>query len=56
MERRKSKYYERTNIIAEYVNHKSIAPMIFNGTCNTKLFETWVEKFLIKELEPGQVG
>jgi transposase len=22
--------------------------------CNAKLFETWVEKFLIKELKPGQ--
>ena len=48
------KYYERTNIIAGYVNHKSIAPMIFNGSCNTKLFETWVEEFLIKELQAGQ--
>ena len=48
------KYYERTNIIAGYVNHKSIALMIFNGSCNTKLFETWVEEFLIKELQAGQ--
>jgi len=53
--KKSGKYYERTNIIAGYVNHKSIAPMIFNGTCNTKLFETWVEKFLIKELKTGQV-
>ena len=53
--KKSGKYYERTNIVTGYVNHKSIAPMIFNGTCNTKLFETWVEKFLIKELEPGQV-
>ncbi len=28
--------------------------MIFNGSCNTELFNTWVEKFLIKELKPGQ--
>ena len=28
--------------------------MIFNGSCNTNLFETWVEEFLIKELKPGQ--
>jgi transposase len=28
--------------------------MIFNGSCNTKLFETWVEELLIKELKPGQ--
>jgi transposase len=48
------KYYQRTNIIAGYVNHKSVAPMVFNGSCNTKLFETWVEEFLIKELKPRQ--
>ncbi|WP_269763923.1 transposase [Orientia tsutsugamushi] len=44
------KYYERTNIIAGYVNNKSIAPMIFNGSCNTRLFEAWVEQLLLKEL------
>lgn len=52
--KKSGKYYERTNIIAGYVNHKSIAPMVFNGSCNTKLFESWVEEFLIKELKPGQ--
>jgi transposase len=29
--------------------------MVFNGSCNTILFENWVEQFLIKELKPGQV-
>lgn len=53
--KKSGKYYERTNIIAGYVNNKSIAPMVFNGSCNTKLFETWIEQFLIKELKPGQV-
>ena len=28
--------------------------MVFNGTCNTELFNSWVENFLIKELKPGQ--
>ena len=41
--------------MAGYVNNKSIAPMVFNGFCNTKLFETWVERFLVKELKPWQV-
>jgi transposase len=49
------KYYERTNIIAGLVNNNPIAPMVFNGSCNTLLFEAWIEKFLIKELKPGQV-
>jgi hypothetical protein len=53
--KKSGKYYERTNIIAGYVNHKSIAPMVFNGSCNTELFENWVEQFLIKELKSGQV-
>ena len=29
--------------------------MVFNGSCNTELFEAWIEQFLIKELKPGQV-
>jgi len=49
------KYYQRTNIIAGYSNRQSIAPLVFNGSCNTKLFNKWVEEFLIKELKPGQV-
>ena len=53
--RKSGKYYRRTNIIAGYVNKKSIAPVVFNGTCNTQLFESWVEQFLIKELKPGQI-
>jgi hypothetical protein len=43
------------NIIAGLVNNKPITPMVFNGSYNTLLFETWVEKLLIKELQPGQV-
>ncbi len=29
--------------------------MVFHGPCNTNVFNTWVEQFLIKELKPGQV-
>ena len=29
--------------------------MVFNGSCNTQLFESWVEQFLIKELTPNKV-
>lgn len=49
------KYYLRTNIVAGYVNKKVIAPLVFYGACNTELFEYWVEKYLIKELQSGQV-
>ncbi len=34
---------------------KTMASMVFKGSCNTKLFETWGEQFLIKELKPWQV-
>jgi transposase len=52
--KKSGKHYERTNIIAGLVNNKSVAPMVFNGSCNTDLFNNWVEHFLIKELRPGQ--
>ena len=52
--KKSGKYYERTNIVAGYVNKKAVAPLVFNGSCNTNLFETWVEKCLVKELVPGQ--
>lgn len=53
--KKSGKHYQRTNIVAGLVNNKSIAPMVFNGSCNTELFEIWVEKFLIQELKRGQV-
>jgi transposase len=53
--KKSGKYYQRTNIIAGLVNNKSIAPMIFNGSCNTDVFNNWVEHFLVKELKPGQI-
>jgi transposase len=53
--KKSGKYYERTNIIAGLVNNKSIAPMVFTGSCNTDLFNNWLEHFLIKELKPDQV-
>ena len=53
--KKSGRYYQRTNIIAGLVGNKSIAPFVFNGTCNTELFNNWVEQFLIKELTAGQV-
>ncbi|MBM3856657.1 MAG: hypothetical protein FJ390_01680 [Verrucomicrobia bacterium] len=49
------KRYARKNFIAAKVGSKIIAPMIFEGTCNSELFETWVEKVLLQELIPGQL-
>ena len=52
--KKSGKYYERMNIIAGLNMNKPLAPMLFNGTCDTRLFEKWTEEFLIKELRPGQ--
>lgn len=51
---KKRAYYLRTNIIAGLVKNKSIAPFVFNGACNTELFNEWVERCLIRELKLGQ--
>ncbi|PPE05567.1 hypothetical protein HCUR_00213 [Holospora curviuscula] len=40
--------------IAEYIHHKPIALMVFNGTCKRKQFVIWVGGVLIKELHPRQ--
>ena len=47
--KKSGKYYQRTNIIAGYVNKHSIAPMVFHGSCTTVLFNDWIEN------KPGQV-
>lgn len=53
--KKSGKYYERTNIISGLNMNRAIAPMVFNGSCNIQLFETWTEECLIKELNAGQV-
>ena len=55
LDKKSGKYYERTNIISGLIVNKPIVPMVFNGSCDTTIFETWVEQFLIKELKPDQV-
>ena len=34
---------------------KIIAPMCYKGSCDTELFNFWVEKFLVPKLSPGQI-
>lgn len=53
--KKSGKYYQRTNIIAGYVNRKIIAPLVFNGPCNTELMNKWTEECLVKELAQGQI-
>ena len=42
-------------MIAAYCQKKLFAPFTVEGSCNRSVFETWLEKCLIRELKPGQV-
>ena len=45
----------RESFISALLQGKLLSPMCFQGTCNTELFNTWLEKMLIPNLRPGQV-
>lgn len=44
----------RTSIIAGLNQGKPVAPMMFEGYCNTEVVRTWIEEMLLPELKPGQ--
>ncbi len=41
-------------MIAGLCNGNLIAPVIFEGNCNTEVFKTYIRDVLITELQPGQ--
>jgi transposase len=45
----------RTGLIGGYLNGKLIAPWLFDGTCNTELFNLWLTTQLLPTLRPGSV-
>ena len=47
--------FARESFIAGLVSNKIIAPFCYAGTCNTNLFNIWLEKILLPVLEPGNV-
>lgn len=49
------KRFYRESFIAAKRSSEILSPLCFQGTCYTKLFEMWIEKFLVPELKPGQV-
>jgi transposase len=49
------KYYQRESFVAAKIGSDIVAPFCYQGTCNTDLFNLWIERFLIPELKPGQV-
>jgi transposase len=47
--------FERTSIISGVSCDGVIAPMVFKGTLNAEVFKTYVAKFLVKEMNKGDV-
>ena len=52
---RKGKREKNINIIAALNEHTIIAPFLYDSSMNADLFNTYLENFLLPELEPGQV-
>lgn len=46
---------QRTSIIAGYTNKMAMAPMVFEGHCNTLVVKSWLIEVLIPELKAGQI-
>ena len=49
------KRFARQSVISGLLNGRFFAPMCFEGTCNTSLFNAWLKQMLIPNLTPGQV-
>ena len=47
--------FARESVIAAIFQGKFLSPMCFQGTCDTQLFNIWLQKLLIPELRPGLV-
>jgi len=49
------KRFARQSVVSALLGGKFLAPMCFEGTCDTQLFNTWVRQELVPCLTPGQV-
>jgi len=49
------KKFKRTNFCAGICQGKWVAPIEYDGTTNSVLFEYWFEQCLLKEVRPGSV-
>ena len=47
------KKFKRTNIVAARCCKKTVAPLTYDGTTDSLLFETWFEKRLLREIPQG---
>ena len=55
MGERSGQRFARTSIIAGLQGGKPVAPLHFQGYCNTEVVLSWVEKMLIPSLQAGDV-
>jgi transposase len=46
---------ERTSVIAASQHNKLVAPLVFQGSCNTEVVDTYFEEVLLPALPPGSV-
>ena len=46
---------ERTSIISAAQGSKLVAPLVFQGSCNTEVVDTYFEQVLLPVLPPGSV-
>jgi transposase len=51
----KGRKYQRVSMIAAQAGKAILAPMVFEGTTDSKLFNHWLKECLVPELKPGQI-
>jgi transposase len=44
---------KRISVLGGWFQQRLIAPLVFTGTCNHVIFNTWLEKSLLPELPPN---
>jgi transposase len=49
------KRFGRQSVVSALKDKKFLAPMCFEGTCDTDLFNVWLKQELLPRLAPGQV-
>jgi hypothetical protein len=49
---RTGKRKARTNLLLAQVGKNLLAPWLFSNSCNTAIFNTWLEQCLLQELPP----
>ena len=47
--------FQRTNLVAAQIGGRTVAPMYYDRSTNSAVFEFWFEEKLMPELSPGDV-